>query len=79
MLLTKTQAIVQLRRETRRSVQWCTDTVRRLATIKDGQRMKVRNTVLDAVIRMENAPKEAPKGVRSISPKKAARIQERCI
>lgn len=78
LLITQAKAMKRLRAETGRSLEWCQQKVKELATVPDGSRMKVRGSHLNALIQAEQSgePIPAPAGVRPISDRKAQKIKE---
>lgn len=80
-LLTQRQAIYDLRNATNMRWEWCVDSVKKLATVQDGKRWKLRDADLQRLITDTLYPPKpvAVKGVKPISVKKMRQIQERCI
>lgn len=78
LLITQAKAMKRLRAETGRSLEWCQQKVKELATVPDGSRMKIRGTHLTALIEQEQVgePIPTPAGVRPISDRKAQKIKE---
>lgn len=77
-LVTQRSAI-KLLKVTGRSLAWRRATAKRLATVHDGSRLKIREQLLDATIRAENEPVvvKVTNGMRGFSQRKINSIRER--
>lgn len=78
MLLTRRTAIYKLRAATNMRWEWCQDSVKKLAVVPDGKRLKLHARDLQKLIDETLNPKPVTvQGVRPLSEKKIARMRAR--